>query len=213
MKSIAWLGLCMIVLAPVAATAADEGVTEVREYDIFRNGREIGSHIVTINRENDRTTVNVKTDIKIKIAFITVFRFEHERTETWFQGRLMRVISETYDDGRTYSITAEATDTGYSRTVNGRIDVFDGDMGLVSFWDRDTILSGNRFISPVVDETYDLSFSSPTFGKLQIRDRSYDAERYTMSGDLEYEMWYSPEGHPLKIAFEKRGARIEWVLK
>ncbi len=213
MKSIAWLSLCMIVLAPVAAIAADEGVIEVREFGIFRDGREIGTHTVTISSESDRTTVNVKTDIKVKIAFITVFRFEHERTETWIDGRLMSVKSETYDDGRTYSITAEATDSGYSRTVNGRTDVFDGNMGLVSFWDRDAILAGNTFISPVVDETYDLSFSSPTFGKLQIRDRSYDAELYLMSGDLNYELWYSPKGRPLKIVFDKYGSRIEWVLK
>lgn len=213
MRSIAWLGLCLVALAPVAAAASDQGVTEVREFEIFRDGSEIGSHVITVNREDDLTTVNVKTNIKVKVAFVTAYRFEHERTETWDRNRLIRVESQTNDDGDKFEITAEATKDGYSRTVNGRTDQFDGDIQLVSFWDRDTILSGNTFFSPMVDETYALSFSAPTIDKLWIRNRSYDAEYYKMSGDLNYEMWYSPEGHPLKLAFEKRGSQIEWVLK
>jgi hypothetical protein len=213
MKSIVWLGLCLIALAPAAATAAGDGVTEVREFDIYRDGSEIGNHVITITRDSDQTMVNVKTDIKVKVAFITAYRFEHERTETWSRDRLLRVESRTNDDGKKFAIIAEANGDGYSRTVNGRTDIFDGDIQLVSFWDRDTILSGDTYISPVVDETYDLSFSSPTVDKLWIGDRSYEAEHYKMSGDLDYEMWYSPEGYPLKLAFQKRGSQIEWVLK
>ncbi len=206
------LATCLALLLPAAAVA-EEGMVEIREYRVLRDGDEIGSHVFTILQEDDRTTVNVKTDIKVKVAFITAFRFEHERTEVWEEDQLISMESTTNDDGDEYSISAWSTDGGYSRNVNGRTDMLDDAMGVASFWDRDLILASDSFFSAVVDETYDVSISAPDTDTLLIGGRDYDAEYYRMSGDLEYDLWYDPKGNPLKVAFEDRGSHIEWILK
>ncbi|MCP4329565.1 MAG: hypothetical protein GY791_14150 [Alphaproteobacteria bacterium] len=211
-KAVRSLVLSCLLVAPVAATAED-GITEILEYRVLRDGDQIGSHIFTISQDQDQTRVNVKTDIEVRIAFITAFRFEHERDEVWRNGSLVSIESTTNDDGDEYTIKGWATDDGFLRNVNGRTDSFDNGTGLVSFWDRDLILANNSYFSGVVDETYDVSISSPSVETLWIDERSYDAEHYRMSGDLDYDLWYDSEGSPLKISFEKRGSKIDWILK
>ena len=60
------------------AAFADE---EARRYEVQRNGKPIGTHEVGFERKGERLTVEVETDVRVKIAFLTVYRFAHEAEE------------------------------------------------------------------------------------------------------------------------------------
>jgi hypothetical protein len=206
------IAFCFALLLPAAAMA-QQGSVEIREYRVLRDGDEIGHHTFTILKDADRTTVNVRTDIAVKIAFITAFRFEHERTEVWEDGKLQSIQSVTNDDGHKYTISGHATDHGFVRNVNGRTDDIANAMAPASFWDRDVILSSRSLFSPVVDATYNVAVSEPDVEELWIDGHEREADHYHMSGDLDYDLWYASDGSPLKIAFKNRGSDIEWILK
>ena len=82
-----------------AASAAGVPKDGLLAFDIVRNGEAIGTHTYHFDRSGDRTEVRIKTDINFRLFFIPVYRFEHESTEVWQDGKLASLESSTNENG------------------------------------------------------------------------------------------------------------------
>ncbi len=181
-------------------------------YTVTRDGDEIGEHRISLDRQGDRIAIDVETDLAVKIAFVTVFRFEHERQESWVDGNLVMLEGKTNDDGEDYLVSIARTDSGYRWTVNGSSQDLTPPMMTASLWNK-AVIGSSRLYSAVSDKVYQVSGALVEKETLETSQGPTEAEHYRISGELERDLWYDAEGRLLRVVFESRGSEIEYRLK
>ncbi len=75
-------------------------------FRVIRKGSQMGFLRVGFTREGDRLIARTQVDLSVYAAFVRVFRYTHESTETWRGDQLLSLQADTYDDGQTYKVRA-----------------------------------------------------------------------------------------------------------
>src|SRR5690242_4345370 len=65
----------------IAAHAGEKDTT--LSFAVTRNGEQIGSTTVKLQRNGEQTIAETATNVQVKIAFITVYRYQQRLTERW----------------------------------------------------------------------------------------------------------------------------------
>ncbi len=173
---------------------------------------DIGFHKVSFSRSGGDLMVDVEVRVKVKIFFITVYRFESDRVEVWRDGRLISYKSRTYDDGTDYGVSAEAKadklmiDDGDGR-VEALGDVFPTHPWNVALTER-SLLMDTKTGALLEVSVAELGEETIEAGGKQVR-----ARKFAVSGDLERELWYGLDDTWLKMRFEEDGAKVSLTLQ
>lgn len=180
-------------------------------FNVLRDGDKIGTHVFSISQNADQTRVKVRTRMKVKAAFITVFRYEHDRTEVWENGQLVSFDSVTHNDGD--DLKLKVTRAGSALTVtdqDGRTKNIETSDLPVTFWNKG-IMDKERLFSALDGNFYKISTREVGESVISINGKKYQAVHYKMFGSLERDLWYDKNGQLLKIKFRRRGSDIEYV--
>jgi len=200
-------GTCLAGL--VAMAAAEDPMV----FDVLRDGSKIGEHRLVFERENSTLKVSVETDMAVKFAFLTVFRYEHKRIERWHGDELESLAGMTYDDGTEYEISIVRKEGHYSRTVNGTEEELSGPVAIDSWWSKDRLSAGKLF-SADSDSVYRVR--SDLMGKetIEASGGQVEAEHYKLSGELDRDLWYGPTGELLKVQYQNAaGETFEFIRR
>lgn len=197
----------LIAMPGLAASGEDAGEFT---FTVLYDGDPVGQHRFVYEHEGDRIEIQEATEIEVTFASIPFFTFEHQARQLWQNGRALRIDAKTDDNGEKLDITVEGTDKGYVRTVNGRVDTFEDPVAVLAFWNQDT-LKHDAFFSAVEDKTFNVSFEYLGTDKITLAGQQLETEHYRMVGDEERELWFDPDGHVAKVAFQRYGSDVEYV--
>jgi hypothetical protein len=102
------LAVAALAFDPYTALAQGQlpGGATAASFAVIRNGEQIGTSTVRVQRSGDETTVETATDIRVRIAYIPVYRFAKRQTERWVGGRLASLSAVTDDNGKVTRLTA-----------------------------------------------------------------------------------------------------------
>ena len=146
MRTIAlFLTLLALSMAPASANKAAAAVKIHKVFDIVRGGDKIGTDTVDIERQNDTTTVKIKTDLSVKVMFIEAYRYEHSCNETWKNGQLIAFKSRTNDNGTKHSIDVTAAPDKLSMDADGKHSDLPKTAAPASLWGKDAIHQFDAF--------------------------------------------------------------------
>lgn len=202
------LAAALILLAPSgAAQATHDGVFL---YKVLRDGAQIGYHKVILAQKKGHLEVDVAAEIEVKLAFVTLYHFKHERREVWSDGVLLDLAARTDEDGRTLDISIEPNGDGYTRNINGHVDHLGRDRRLLAYWDR-RIVDYRAFVSAQDGTIVDAAFQNGGLRTLDWNGRQVTAAYYRMTGDVERELWYDRDGHMLKVRMLRDGSEIVYL--
>ena len=215
--------LLAAVSPPAAAQKADrQGAQEAAVpppdspvvFDVLRDGSKVGEHrLVFEPEEGDTLKVSVETAMSVKIAFVTVFRYEHKRVERWRDGTLESLAGMTNDDGKEYEISIVRKEGHYSRTVNGAEEEIDGPVKVDSLWSKDRLTAGKLF-SAASDGVYRVRSDLLGWETIEVRGAKVEAEHYKLTGEIDRDLWYGPGGELLKVQYEgAEGETFEYVRR
>ncbi|MGI9508875.1 MAG: DUF6134 family protein [Geminicoccaceae bacterium] len=178
-----------------AVTVPSSGVLA---FDVMREGSDIGDHRYTFRDDGEALSVQVETDVAVKLPLIgvTVYRFEHESHETWQDGRLSALRSTTNDDGQAH-----------------QVDLADAEGFPASLW-NDAILRQTVLLNTVDGRSMAASAIDVGPETVQANGKTVPAHHYRLSGDLTRDLWYDASGMLVKVAFTADdGSHIEYTLK
>jgi hypothetical protein len=184
-----------------------------RRFSVLYKGHRIGAHTILYSSESGDTRINTEIQLKIKIAFFTVFAFSHRSEETWRDGQLMTLKSETVEHGETLVVEGEHTPDGFRVVSKGG-----------PFIAPTATLTSNSLWTPAVmeqDTVIDaqhggiIGVSARKFSDedIVIGNRQVHATRYTfITPYLAGSIWYDEENLWVRGEFERDGSKIQYQL-
>ena len=205
------------ILLTAAPAAAEDQAARLPDkpmvFDVLRDGSKIGEHRLVFEREDSTLKVSVETDMTVKFAFLTIFRYEHKRVERWRNGELESLAGMTNDDGRQYEISIVRREDHYSRTVNGTEEEIAGSLAVDSLWSKERLAAGKIF-SAASDKVYRVRSDTMGTETIEVKGGEMQAEHIKLSGELDRDLWYDPSGELLRIRYESdAGETFEYVRR
>jgi hypothetical protein len=205
-RSVAAIAVCLLpATAMAAATRLD--------FTVLKDGEAIGHHRIELVRDGDAENVSIKTDIVVKVVFVPVYRFEHTGSETWRNGHLVSLRSQTNDDGEKHTLQATARDDRLDVTGDGTVSQASDAIIPASLWNRDLVrqsvllntLTGKQMAIKVADLGAD---------PVAVHGSRVLAHHYKVTGELERELWYDDANTLVLVKFKaKNDSEIRYVLQ
>ncbi len=185
---------------------------DVIRFNVLREGKPFGNHNVTFEKAADGTLV-ARTNVSLKAGLgpVTLFRYQLDATETWLDGKLVKVSGKLNDDGKRGTISA--TRKGNALEVDSTLFNGVAPTGIIpaSHWNY-AQTQATKLLSTGNGEVLDVKVVSKGRETIKAGNSTIEANRYFLDSDLDVDLWYDDEGRWVKLAFEARGQEIEYVL-
>lgn len=214
LKSFAALAIVLSALTVGADAAAPASSPEpALSFRVERGGTPIGTH--TINFTQDGGDLHVAIDINLAVSFgpITVFRYAHSNRETWRDGKLVAIETETNDDGRLFSVSARMTDQGLEVTSseNGTF-IAPENIIPTSYWNPATV-EQTRLLDTQRGRIINVRVNETATREALVDGARVPVREYEMTGDLKLKLWYSPQMEWLNVIFRARGSDVDYHVE
>lgn len=199
------------LLFSTAPARAADGVRAPIEFIVNRDGTPVGTQRLTFRTEpspgGERLIVDGTIDVKVRVAFITAYRFLLTEHEVWQAGRLIALDTKTDDDGTNYMVRARATAAGLQ--VDATHAHYLAPPGTLpdSYWPPDTV-KHRHFIDIENGKLVDLA-STPTGRRtIAVDGKPTEVSLYRLSGVINGELGYGPSGDWVLLRFPSHGSDI-----
>jgi hypothetical protein len=196
-------------LAVVAQAAPPPGGN--LDFTVLRNGSEVGRHEMRFRNEADGLKIDIRTNVAVKVAFITAYRFEHEGHEIWQNGRLVRLWSKTNDDGTPHVLDVSAGTGDLSIMADGKQAEKAAVSIPASLW-NERIVQQRSILNTLDGSRMNIAVADMGPETVPVKGQPVPARRYAITGDLQRELWYDAQNVLVKVRFKaKDGSDIEYL--
>lgn len=197
----------VLTLLALAWALAPAGAAEIetRDFAVLVAGKPAGEVHMTIHRkDNNLVEMRCDTDIKVHLV-VGSYKYIYRGLEVWKDRRLVRLDSNTDDNGKRFIVSAVAESDALRVKVNNVEKTAKPDVWLTSYWclPDPKIRNGTLAILDA-DSGRDLD------GKLQyvatekrrVAGQEVPLNHYRLSGKVQVDLWYDGS---------ERLVRQEWV--
>lgn len=210
--------VCLALLfAANSGAAALEGIPPngVLDFAVIRQGSEIGYHRINFRPNGNRLTVDVSVDVRVKVLFVTVYRFVHQSQEVWEGERLIALKSETDDDGTPHALTLSLNGSELRGIHNGMPVVVREDQIPISLWNP-TELARNQLLNSLHGGLMPTTVTP--LGRIDVKRRgtTVAAQEYLIDAKPDFKRWVSfdPTGTLVHVRLYGRdGSEVTYELR
>jgi len=207
MRSVVRLVAAMSALAVLAA--AEPATTDLR-FSVLRDGDPIGTATMRIRRDGATTVAETKTHIRVKLGFITLYRFDQTQTEHWADGRFVSLSAQTDDNGTPHEVTAKAGHDAVSVDADGETRKLAPTIIPDSLWNP-ALLTQKSVLSAEDGAVLSLHAIDRGEDQLNLAGHSIKARHYSIEGTQPQDVWYDSDHRLVKMEMRGRdGSKIEY---
>lgn len=197
------------LLAAHAAQALQPGPLK---FTVLRDGSEIGTHKIDVRRDGAATRVNIKTDIAVKMAFITVYRFEHSGKEEWRNGQLVQIESKTNDDGTDKWLKGAANGKGLEIDGSAKKYLAEPTIIPASLWNPKIVKQG-ELLNTLDGSKMAVTIKDVGEETIKVYGRMIPTRHFSITGQLQRELWFDADGTLVQVRFKASDkSDIRYVL-
>ena len=197
----------MIVADWVAAPRIGHAQGPNLSFDVLRQGEPIGHHTVTFRHVGDDLHVDIAITLEVKVAFITVFRYEHANTEIWRNGTLVAIETTTNDNGERHWLRGQASDDGLLVESSSGSYVAPVDVVPTSYWNV-ALVDRPQLLDTQSGRLITIDVTTADGESIVLAGETVETMRYDVTGDLDATLWYTASGEWAKFSFEGRGGEV-----
>lgn len=215
-------GLLLALLAlaatpPAAAERAPFDLASAYEgglaFEVRREGRNIGSHDVTFERDGDALRVTARSDIRVRFLGIPVYRFEYRSESLWDEAGLLRLEAETDDDGRETRVVARREADALRIEGSGGEAAAEAPLFPTDHW-HSGVLRETAVLNTLTGRLNEVEIVFEGEESIEAGGETLPARRYSYQGDLQATVWYDREGRWVGLRFLGRdGTPIDYVCR
>jgi hypothetical protein len=179
-------------------------------YRVFVNGSRSGVQSVDFVPQPQGFTAISALSIRVRVAFVTVYRYQQDGQEDWQNGTLAGFEYVTNDNGAVSRVVARRDGDRFVVTGPNGEQTVPGNVNSAGFW-YGGILRSSQLVDPQTAELFPLAVQplaapSVTIGGVTVHGRGYAMQTF-LSGTV----WYDQRQHMLAATFGKNGHKIELV--
>jgi len=176
-----------------AANAAPGASSETLRYAIMRNGDQIGTHTVEINRGPKEISVNMSSELAVKVMFITAYHMQYTTTERWVGGKLVALNSESDDNGTKHKVSAALKANGLEVDADGKTSTVDKNIIPATLWNPE-VVKRTQVLDPKDGEVVPITVTDKGLEDVTIEGRTIKARHYVLKGKFPQDVWYDQQG-------------------
>jgi len=196
-----------------AATAGPDlasAYPQILKFRVERDDSFIGHVMVRHQPVGEALQVDVFIAFQVKLAFITVYRYEHRAREIWRDGQLVRLDTVTNDDGNPQQVAGRAATGGFA--VDGPNGAFTAPSGILpsSYW-HPRFPEQSRMLDSQKGRILEFDISKVGAESIEALGAPVDAERFAMRGDIDLDFWYDARRVWQKMTFTIKGGFMEYT--
>lgn len=197
--------LAVAVALLSALGAARAGEIETRDFAVLVGGRAAGEVHMTVHKQ-DSGAVSVRTDTDVKIAILAArYRYSFRGLEVWKDRRLVRLDSNTDDNGKRHLVSAAAAPDGLRVKVNNVERSIKAEAWVSTYWTLpDPKLRAGALVVLDADNGRDFpaTLKYVATEKMRVAGQEVSLNHYRLMGKTAVDLWY--DGH-------ERLVRQEWM--
>lgn len=220
----AWLATCLslpshasdidsqVSRRPVVTSGWQPSAGDEIRFRVLRQGNPFGSHSVSFESGPDDSLVaRTRVELRAGLGPVALFRYDLLASEIWKDGQLVSVEGELRVDGNRQSMRAARVGDALAVEGSGFRGEAPGDIIPASHWNY-AQMKGNTILSTEDGELIGVNILPQGRETVMAGGRPVEANRYRMDSDIDVDLWYDDEGRWIKLAFQARGQRIEYIL-
>lgn len=190
----------LLSLAGLTALAAIESAAaaETIRFAIMRDGQPIGSNTIELQRNGAETTVRMITRIQVKIALMTVYRFDQTETERWVDGRLVGLESATDDNGTPHRVTATSSNGKITVNADGKVSQVAGTTIPASYWNP-ALLGKSVALNPQDGAIVPVAVTDRGEDHVVVQGRAKRTRHYVIRTTFPQDVWYDDDRQLVKV--------------
>lgn len=199
MRIVSFLGSFLL-----AASAAAPGLASslpakgALRFDVIRKGKDIGDHSYTFSGSPSSYSVNVQTDIAVKLPLLRInaYVFKQKSSERWNGQSMTTIRSATDDNGTAHQLDQPGT-------------------GLLpaSLW-NDAIVKSHTLLNTIDGRIMYVKVTDLGDQAVPTRRGTVMAHHYRISGDLDRDVWYDSDGNLAHVSFKADdGSTVTYLRK
>ena len=205
-------GLLILAALFSAEGARAEAAAETMRFAVMRNGQQIGSNTIELRRNGPETTVHMVTRVEVKIAFVTVYRFDQTETERWVGGKLMALNAVTDDNGTLHRVKATRANDKLAIEADGKVSEIAGNTIPASLWNP-LLLEKTVAFNPQDGTMMPIAVTDRGEDQLLVQGRAKRARHYVINSTFPQEVWYDDARQLLKVELKgSDGSTIRYQL-
>jgi len=206
MKTLALvLGTLSVVsgVSGVSTGAWADPDTRTMRYAVMREGQQIGTTTVQLRRNGPAMTAEVKTNVQVKIAYITVYRYEQTEVEQWQDGKLEALNAVTNDNGTMHRVTARNEGGALTVDADGKTSRLDPSLIPVSLWNAG-LVKRTMALDPQDGKVTPVSVVDHGTEDVVLQGKPVPARHYSIATSFPQDVWYDSKHQLIRV--ELRGS-------
>jgi len=183
----------ILVALAFGANAAPGASSETLRFAIMRNGDQIGTHTVEINRGPKEISVNMSTDLAVKVMFITAYHLQYTTSEKWVGGKLVALNAESDDNGTKHKVSVTLKPNGLEVAADGKTSTVDKNIIPATLWNHE-VVKRSQVLDPKDGEVVPITVTDQGAEDLTIDGKTVKARHYVLKGKFPQDVWYDEKG-------------------
>jgi hypothetical protein len=179
-------------------------------FEVWRKGRQIGRHVLTITGDARDFAVAIDARISVGIGPIVLYGYHHQATETWRDERFVALASRTVTNGRAETVRARRSAAGVEVEATAGHHILPASALPLTHWNAQAL--GGAVFNPQTGAPLRLQVRRQDDQTVRLADgRTVTATRFRLNGDLDFSDWYGPAGDWLALtARAQDGSQIDY---
>ena len=202
------IGLLSLVFISAAPAQERKNGAANWDFDVYLNEKKVGKHLFTISDVGGVKHVQSEANFKVKILFISAYRYEHSAAERWTNNCLVEFDASTNANGKRIQVSGEQTGTGFIVVSGDNPTELPECVMTFAYWNAE-FLDQPRLLNPQTGEYVDVIVEKVGDEILKVRGQPVAATRFKLTAhDVDLTLWYSPNHEWLALESVAKGGHI-----
>jgi hypothetical protein len=205
---LAMIGLIGLVFASPAPAQERTDAVANWDFDVYLDDKKVGKHLFTVSESGGVKHVQSEANFKVRILFISAYRYEHSAAERWTDNCLVDFDASTNANGKRIKVSGEQTSAGFLVERGDKPIELPECVMTFAYWNPE-FLDQPRLLNPQTGEYVDVYVEQAGNEMLEVRGQLVEARRVKVTAnDVDLTLWYSPDDEWLALESVAKGGRI-----